>query len=74
MLKLTKLTAVLALTAVAGGAVAQEVDLNVNVNGDGFYSFPEVSTIYTDVTDETFTAMYTAGAGLMDMAYVMAAQ
>jgi RecJ-like exonuclease len=74
MLKLTKLTAVLALTAVAGGAVAQEADPNIDVNGDGFYSFPEVSTIYTDVTYETFTAMYTTGAGLMDMAYVMAAQ
>lgn len=74
MLKLTKLTAAAALCAVAGAAIAQEADPNIDVNGDGFYSFPEVSTVYTDITDETFTAMDTTGDGLLDMAEVMAAQ
>lgn len=74
MLKLTKMTTAVALCALAGAATAQEADPNIDVNGDGFYSFPEVSTIYTDITDEVFTAMDTTGDGLLDMAEVMAAQ
>lgn len=74
MQKLTNLSAALMLAAFAGPAFAQEADPNIDVNGDGFYSFPEVSTIYTDITDETFTAMDTTGDGLLDMAEVMAAQ
>lgn len=74
MLKLTKLTALIVATTAAGAAFAQEADPNIDVNGDGFYSFPEVSTVFTDITDETFTAMDTTGDGLLDMAEVMAAQ
>lgn len=74
MLKLTKLTSVLALVTVAGVASAQGVDPNIDVNGDGFYSFPEVSTIYPDVTSEVFTQIDTTGDGLLDMAEVTAAQ
>ena len=74
MLKLTKLTSVLALVTVAGAASAQDVDPNIDVNGDGFYSFPEVSTIYPDVTSEVFTQIDTTGDGLLDMAEVTAAQ
>lgn len=72
MLKMTKLSAVLIL--IAGAAVAQEADPNIDVNGDGFYSFPEVGTVYPDLTDADFTAMDTTGDGLLDMAEVMAAQ
>ena len=73
MLKLTKLrTVVLAL--IAGVATAQEADPNIDVNGDGFYSFPEVGTVYPDLTDADFTAMDTTGDGLLDMAEVAAAQ
>lgn len=74
MLKLTKLSTAIAMIAFAGAAVAQEADPNIDVNGDGFYSFPELSTVLTDVTDETFTAMDTTGDGLLDMAEVMVAQ
>lgn len=74
MLKLTKLGTAAALIAFAGAAFAQEADPNIDVNGDGFYSFPEVSTVYTDITEETFTAMDSTGDGLLDMAEVMAAQ
>ena len=74
MLKLTKLSSILVLVTVAGTATAQEVDPNIDVNGDGFYSFPEVGTIYTDVTAEAFTQMDTTGDGLLDMAEIMAAQ
>ena len=73
MLKLTKLRAVV-LALIAGVATAQEADLNIDVNGDGFYSFPEVGTVYPDLTDADFTAMDTTGDGLLDMAEVAAAQ
>ena len=74
MLKFTKLTAAAALVTLAGAASAQEADPNIDVNGDGFYSYPEVATIYPDVTDAQFTEMDTTGDGLLDMAEVMAAQ
>jgi len=74
MMNLMKATATLALVAFAGTAAAQEADPNIDINGDGFYSFPEISTIYVDVTDATFTAMDTTGDGLLDMAEVAAAQ
>ncbi|MCF2903571.1 hypothetical protein L0666_01090 [Octadecabacter sp. CECT 8868] len=75
MLKLTKSSSVIALVTIVGtSAFAQDVDPNIDVNGDGFYSFPEVSTIYPDVTAESFTELDTTGDGLLDMAEVEAAQ
>ena len=74
MLNLTKLSAAAMIIAVAGAASAQEADPNIDVNGDGFYSFPELGTIFPDLTDEAFTAMDTTGDGLLDMAEVMAAE
>lgn len=73
MLKLTKLRAVV-LALIAGVATAQEADPNIDVNGDGFYSFPEVGTVYPDLTDADLTEMDTTGDGLLDMAEVAAAQ
>ncbi|MGJ8612276.1 MAG: hypothetical protein ACSHWY_14335 [Octadecabacter sp.] len=72
MKKLMTLTAALALTA--GAVAAQDVDPNIDVNGDGFYSYPEVGSMYTDITDADFSAMDTTGDGLLDMAEVAAAQ
>lgn len=73
MLKLTKLSAAFVLTT-AGIAMAQDADPTIDVNGDGFYSFPEVSTIFPDVTDAVFTTADVTGDGLLDMAEVAAAQ
>lgn len=73
MLNLTKITTA-ALVLVAGAAFAQDADPMIDVNGDGFYSFPEVGSVYPDLTDADFTAMDTTGDGLLDMAEVMAAQ
>ena len=73
MLKLTKLRAVV-LALIAGVAMAQEADPNIDVNGDGFYSFPEVGTVYPDLTNADFTAMDSTGDGLLDTAEVAAAQ
>ena len=73
MLKLIKLTAALVVTT-AGAAFAQDADPAIDVNGDGFYSYPEISTIFPDVTDEVFTTIDTTGDGLLDMAEVAVAQ
>jgi len=73
MLKLTKLSP-LVIVLMAGAASAQEADPNIDVNGDRFYSFPEVGTVYPYLTDADFTTMDTTGDGLLDMAEVAAAQ
>lgn len=74
MLKLTKLSSAMMLAVFASAAVAQDADPNIDVNGDGFYSFPEISTIYPEITAEVFTVIDTTGDGLLDMAEVAAAQ
>ncbi|SMX32075.1 hypothetical protein [Octadecabacter ascidiaceicola] len=73
MSKITKLSAAV-FVLIAGAASAQEADPNIDVNGDGFYSFPEIGSVYPDLTDAQFTVMDTTGDGLLDMAEVMAAQ
>jgi len=73
MLKFTKLSAAV-FVLIAGAASAQEADPNIDVNGDGFYSYPEVGAVYPELTDAEFTVMDTTGDGLLDMAEVMAAQ
>ena len=73
MLKMTKLS-VAALVLIAAAASAQEADPNIDVNGDGFYSYPELGSVYPDLTDAQFTEMDTTGDGLLDMAEVVAAQ
>lgn len=73
MLKRTKLTAALVLAS-ATVAMAQDADPMIDVNGDGFYSFPEISAIFPDLTDEVFTTIDATADGLLDMAEVAAAQ
>lgn len=74
MLNHSKVMTIVATLAATGAAFAQDADPKIDINGDGFYSFPEVSTIYPEITDEMFTTMDTTGDGLLDMAEVMAAQ
>ncbi len=73
LFKMSKLAAAFIL-ATAGAASAQEADPAIDVNGDGFYSFPEINTLFPDVTDEVFTQIDTTRDGLLDMAEVMSAQ
>ena len=56
----------------AGAAVAQDVDAAIDTNGDGMYSFPELTVAYPDMTEEAFTTMDTSGDGLLDAAEVAA--
>lgn len=76
MLKMTKLSAAVfaLIPLIAGPAMAQDADPMIDVNGDGFYSYPEVGSMYPDITSVDFLAMDTTGDGLLDMAEVAAAQ
>jgi hypothetical protein len=76
MFKITKLSAAVfaLIPLIAGPAMAQDVDPMIDVNGDGFYSYPEIGSMYPEITDADFSAMDTTSDGLLDMAEVMAAQ
>jgi hypothetical protein len=54
----------LALMIVAGTATAQAAD--VDVNGDGMYSFPELQAAMPEVTEEMFVTLDVTGDGLLD--------
>jgi len=76
MFKMNKLSAAVfaLIPLIAGPAMAQDVDQMIDVNGDGFYSYPEIGSMYPEITDADFLAMDTTSDGLLDMAEVMAAQ
>lgn len=73
MKKMIQLTAAAFISGTMA-AHAQEADPEIDVNGDGFYSFPELGVALPDLTSEDFTAMDVTGDGLLDMAEVAAAQ
>ncbi|SFR41354.1 hypothetical protein SAMN04488005_1636 [Yoonia tamlensis] len=48
----------------AGPALAQ--DPNIDINGDGMYSYPELTAVMPDLTDTTFEVLDTSGDGLLN--------
>lgn len=58
------LTPIAVLTALAVPAFAQ--DAEIDVNGDGMYSFPEVQAVMPEMTEDEFTALDSTGDGLLD--------
>ena len=61
----TKLLTPLALVvALAAPAFAQNAE--VDVNGDGMYSFPELQAVLPDMTEDDFTVLDSTGDGLLD--------
>ena len=54
--------AVFALSATS--LVAQSAD--IDINGDGMYSFPELMAYSPEMTEDTFAALDTSGDGLLD--------
>lgn len=55
-------------------AMAQTADPAIDVNGDGFYSYPELGIFAPEVSTESFGVMDTNGDGLLDMDEVAAAK
>ncbi|MFT7370214.1 MAG: hypothetical protein ACI9RO_000977 [Alteromonas macleodii] len=76
MLKVKKLSAevLVFISLIVGPALAQEANPIIDVNGDGFYSYPEVGSMYPYITKADFSAMDTTRDSLLDMDEVMAAQ
>ncbi|MFO8126576.1 hypothetical protein [Yoonia sp.] len=70
MLKLIAPFAVLGALAVPGFAQDAEID----INGDGMYSYPELQAVMPDITEDDFASMDTSGDGLLDADEIEAAQ
>ena len=65
MTRTLKLIAPIAvLTALAVPSFAQ--DAEIDINGDGMYSYPELQAVMPEMTEDDFTAMDTSGDGLLD--------
>ena len=63
-----------AAALLAAPAFAQSADPAIDTDGDGLYSFTEITAAYPDVTEETFTAIDANADGALDMEEVAAAQ
>lgn len=73
MTKIATLTAALSC-ALALPAFALDVDPVVDTDGDGLYSFPELSAAYAEVTEDMFITIDVNGDGVVDLAEMEAAQ
>mgnify|MGYP000554297361 CR=1 FL=1 len=51
---------------IAVPALAQNVDPEIDVNGDGLYSYPELQAGMPDMTEDVFGALDSNGDGLLD--------
>lgn len=63
--------AVIAMT-LAIPAVAQ--DAAIDINGDGMYSYPELTAVLPDLAETDFEAMDVSGDGLLDAEEIVAGQ
>ena len=61
--KIAPLAILMALTL---GAPVAAQNANVDINGDGMYSFPELMAVQPEITEEQFEALDTSGDGLLD--------
>ena len=60
-LKLIAPIAVLSALAVPGFAQSADID----INGDGMYSYPEVQAVMPEMSEDDFSALDTSGDGLL---------
>jgi hypothetical protein len=56
--------AAILLSLIAAPAFAQ--DANIDINGDGMYSYPELTAVLPDLTDTVFEVLDTSGDGLLN--------
>ncbi|PXW70138.1 hypothetical protein C7964_10221 [Loktanella sp. PT4BL] len=72
MTRTLKLIAPIAvLTALAVPGFAQSAD--IDINGDGMYSYPEVQAVMPEMSEDDFAALDTSGDGLLDVDEIAAA-
>jgi hypothetical protein len=65
MTRTLKLIAPIAvLTALAVPGFAQSAD--IDINGDGMYSYPELQAVMPEMSEDDFTVLDTSGDGLLD--------
>ena len=65
MTRTLKLIAPIAvLTALAVPSFAQ--DAEIDINGDGMYSYPELQAVMPEMTEDEFVVLDTSGDGLLD--------
>ena len=65
MTRTLKLIAPIAvLTALAVPSFAQ--DAEIDINGDGMYSYPELQAVMPEMTEDDFAVLDTSGDGLLD--------
>lgn len=55
---------VAAFVVFATPLVGQSAD--IDINGDGMYSFPELQAVMPAMTEDTFAVLDTSGDGLLD--------
>jgi hypothetical protein len=68
-LKLIAPIAVLSALAVPGFAQSADID----INGDGMYSYPEIQAVMPEMSEDDFAALDTSGDGLLDADEIAAA-
>ncbi|KJZ20305.1 hypothetical protein [Loktanella sp. S4079] len=49
-------------------------DAAIDINGDGMYSYPELTAVLPDLTEADFEAMDVSGDGLLDGEEIAAGQ
>ena len=56
------------MAAIAGAlaTLATAQDAEIDVNGDGMYSYPELLAVMPDMSEENFTLMDADGDGLLN--------
>ncbi|MFA8442869.1 hypothetical protein [Yoonia sp.] len=65
MTRTLKLIAPIAvLTALAVPSFAQDAD--IDINGDGMYSYPELQAVMPEMSEDDFSVLDTSGDGLLD--------
>ena len=63
---MSKLISALIPAAIVFAAPAFAQDPSIDINGDGMYSYPELTAVMPDLTDTTFEVLDTSGDGLLD--------
>jgi len=72
MTRTLKLIAPIAvLTALAVPGFAQSAD--IDINGDGMYSYPELQAVMPEMSEDDFSALDISGDGLLDADEIAAA-